>query len=193
MAPCSLRHGEVVEGEHVAGVDGRHDQRPAAVGEADRDRAVAAQDRGLDERDRGRVDRRDAEVDVVDAEALGDRAGVLVGGDDVGLQQRLSGRLTGRARQLDGALDRLPAREAEFDDRVADPARLAAPPRRRREAGRGLGGARCGRRAAHLGDIGSRAALLKSRLRGPAELPWGLTPNKTPHAPRAGGPWPGPG
>ena len=47
------------------------------------------------------------QVDVVEAEALGGRAGELVGGERAALEQHLLGRAAGGARLLDRRVDAL--------------------------------------------------------------------------------------
>jgi hypothetical protein len=115
---------DVVDGEDVAGVDHRHEQR-AVVDDLHRDGAVAL-GRARGQQVRGRhVDAEDAEVDLVHAEALGDHARELVGGQDPALDEHLAGAPSVGARLRDGRLHRLPARVSEVHDDVADEARRA--------------------------------------------------------------------
>ena len=72
---------------------------------------------------------------MVEAEALGGRAGELVGVERARLEQHLLGRSAGRAALLDGRLDLLPRQEAELDDHVGDEARAATAALRRGEPG----------------------------------------------------------
>jgi hypothetical protein len=110
---------DVVDGEHVARVDHRDEER-ALVEEADRHRGVALGRRG-GEQVRGRhVDAEGVEVDVVDAEALGDDARELVGRQDAAIDEHLARALAPRARLGDRQLDGLAAGVAEADDDVAD-------------------------------------------------------------------------
>ena len=144
---------DVVDGQHVAGIDHGHEQR-ASVGEADGHGAVALGGRRRQQVGRGHVDAEDVEVDVVDAEALGDDARELVGREHAAVDQDLARAAVGGLRLLDRRLDRLVVRVAEADDDVADLLGVAA-------AVGGLGDARRGGRRRGLGD-GGHARLIGS-------------------------------
>jgi hypothetical protein len=129
---------DVVDREHVARVDHRHEQR-ALVEEADRHGGVALRRRGREQVGRGHVDAEGVEVDVVDAEALGDDAGELVGRQDAAVDEHLAGAPPAGARLGDRQLHGLAPGVAEGDDDVADLLGGAAARRGRRQAGSGGG------------------------------------------------------
>ncbi len=118
---------DVVDREHVGGVDHRDEQR-AVAGERD-GHGLVALDRGRrDELGRVGVDAVDREVEVVEAEALRDRA------REVGLAQRAVAhqQALGQPAVAVGALDRLvhlaALDEPELDDHVGEHAAGTATP-----------------------------------------------------------------
>jgi hypothetical protein len=127
---------DVVDGENVAGVGHRDEQR-ALVEEADGHGGVALGRRRRQEVRRGHVDAVGVQVDVVDAEALGDDARKLGRREDAAVDEHLAGAPAARARLGDRELDRLGARVAEADDDVADLGRGAPARGRGRQAGGG--------------------------------------------------------
>ena len=112
--------------------------RVSSLDERDRNRAVALRGLVRDQVDGAQVELEDAQVDVVEAEALGGRAGKLVGGDHPFVRAapaRASRPLV--ARLGDREVDPLAGREAELDQ-MWSVMKRPEPPRR-------LGGVRPGR------------------------------------------------
>ena len=144
---------DVVDGEDVAGVDHRDEQR-AVVDDLDRDRAVAL-GRARGQQVGGRhVDLEDAEVDLVDAEALGDHARELVGRQDAALDEHLARAPSVGPRLRDRCLDRLPAGVSEVHHDVADEARRAPAAGGLGQAGKTVVGRRGGLGKRHTSCIG---------------------------------------
>jgi hypothetical protein len=112
-------HRDVVKGEQVGGVGGRHEQR--ALGEeGDRDGAVAARLLPVDHGRSALVHVEDVEIDIVEPVALGQRLCELARIHDAGVDQRLAERDACPAAVVHDRLHHLALGEAELDDHVAD-------------------------------------------------------------------------
>ena len=132
------QQSHVVDRQHVGRV-GHGEQQGVLVEVGDGHRAVALGRGGAQQVGGRHVDLEDAEVEVVEPVALGDRAGELLGGDGLLVEQHALRRHAGCARGLDGPGDGLLLGEAELDHHVGElPARAAAPGGRR-DAGEGFG------------------------------------------------------
>ena len=120
-------HGDVVDREHVRGVDHGDDER-AIAGEGHRDGLVAADGGGRDELGGVGIDAVEREVDVVEAEALGDGAAQLLVGERAVADQDALGGGAVRVPALDREVHRAAVDEAEVHDHVRqDTAGAAAP------------------------------------------------------------------
>ncbi len=113
---------EVVEREHVRRVDHRDEQPLAGIVEADRSGVVALGRLRAHEVERARVGLVDRQVDEVEAEALGDRAGELLGRQVAGVDEDLLRRPPGGLRLLHCGLHALGGDEAELGDHIGDEA-----------------------------------------------------------------------
>ena len=155
---------DVVDGEDVARVDHRDEQR-AVVDDLDRDRPVALGRARRQQVGRGHVDPEDAEVDLVDAEALGDDARELVGRQDTALDEHLAGAPSVGARLRDRRLDRLAAGVSEVHHDVADEARGAPAGGGLGQAGQAVVGRRGGLGKRHAPCIGRDRPFFNDRDR----------------------------
>ena len=132
-----VKQRDVVDRQHVGRVGHRQQQR-VLVDVGDRDRGVPLGRGGAEQVGGRHVDLEHAEVEMIEAVALGDRAGELLRGDGLLVEQHPLGRDAGRARVLEGAVDGLPIGEAELDDDVGEMPARAAATGRGRDAGERL-------------------------------------------------------